>query len=348
MQHRVVAEVKTDRDGRFAIKVRPHEAITLGDEHRITYSMSLLATANRFGPDAFQEVDRVNVDDEIKLTLVKDTVPLQGRVLDLESRPIAGVRLRVRSIRTAASDLDAWIAKARNNPPAIPDDFRKRAKVRQQIVYFPSEKGIEVEGLPMFPAVTTDAHGRFRLDGLGPDRFISLELDGPSVAKDWISAVTRSMPTVPLPTGDPRSRTERCFGAKFDYTAEPTQVITGLVRDLDTKEPIVGAVVNVYQFGGSLLGLRGFVSTTSDENGRYRLAGIPKRADGARPIRLEVLPDANQPYFLTDVTVSEKFDGFGPVNFDIELKRAIWVTGRLIDQQSGKPTMGYVSYYPFH
>jgi beta-lactamase regulating signal transducer with metallopeptidase domain len=344
----VVAETKTDRAGRFEIEVPPHDEATLAEAWRIQHPSYLLGMASGFGPDTRSFLDGDIPDDEIKITLVKDTVPLEGRVLDLEGRPIAGVRLRVRSIMTTTADLDAWVAKALNNPTAIPDDIASANEVLQNLVRFPSETAIEVDGLSMFPPVATDGDGRFRIDGLGPNRFISLEVDGPDIAKEWICAVTRSMPTVPLPEGDPRSRGERCFGTKFDYTAEPTQVITGVVRDQDTKKPIVGTVVSVSQFAGSMRGTpHRFVFDTTDEKGRYRLAGLPKLTDGARPIRLEILPNASQPYFRTGVTVSKEAAGLDPISFDIELKRAVWASGRLIDQTSGEPVQGRVSYYPF-
>lgn len=343
----VAAETKTDEAGKFEIVVPAFAKMTLGDEYRMTNSSYLLAVVDGFGPDVYHEANAPNPDEQIKLTLVKDTIPLAGRVLDLEGRPLAGVQLRVRSIRTTTSDLDAWIAKARHNPKAIPDDFHMSNDTRRRVAYFPSYENIEVDGLPMFPPVTTDATGHFRISGLGPDRYISLELAGRGIAKEWISAVTRSMPTVPHPDGDPRSRSERCFGAKFDYTAEPAQVITGIVRDHDTKEPLVGTVVEVGQFGGSLLRVRRFISATTDEHGRYRIDGLPKQPDGARPIRLNVLPNAEQPYFRTDVAMSARTEGLDPVNFDIDLKRAAWAAGRLVDQKAGEPVPGHVSYYPF-
>lgn len=346
-QNQVVAKTKTDRIGQFEIEVPRHDDMTLGNQYRTTHSISLLATASRFGPDTFDEVDQAKPEDEITLELVKDTVPLEGRVVNLEGRPLAGVELRVRSITTTAADLDAWIARALHNPTSLPDNTRMANQMRSQMAYFPSEKGIQVDGLPMFPAVKTDASGRFRIDGLGSDRYISLEVHGDMIAKEWIGAVTRSMPTVPLPARDPRSRSDRCFGAKFDYTAEPMQIITGIVRDQDSQEPLAGAVVEVGQFGGSLLSVLRFVSATTDARGRYRLVGLPKQPDGARPIRLEVSPNSDQPYFRTDVTMSTKAEGLGPVKFDIELKRAALVTGRLIDQQTDESVVGYVSYFPY-
>ncbi len=347
MRHRVVEETKADREGRFTIALPPYDPITPGERQLITRSLSLLAVADGFGPDAYAEIDRAKAADEITLTLAHDTTPLEGRVLDLEGRPVAGARVRVRSIQTTEADLDAWIAKAAHNPRSIPEDFRTRNMVQQQVAYFPVWKEMEVAGLAMFPPVLTDAEGRFQLSGLGRNRLVSLELDGAGLAKDWLHAVTRSMSPVPMPTSDPRSRSERCFGASFDYTAEPAQVISGTLRDLDSGRPIAGAMVQVHQFANSLLMVSGFVAATTDESGRYQLVGIPKPADGARPIRLEVLPTPDQPYFRTDITVSKRLDGLDPVNFDIELPRAAWVSGRMKDQLSGKPVAGYVSYYPF-
>ena len=40
-------------------------------------------------------------------------------------------------------------------------------------------------------------------------------------------------------------------------------------------------------------------------------------------------------------------DGPGPVHLDINLKRGVWITGRLIDRETQKPVRGQVEYYVF-
>ena len=56
-----------------------------------------------------------------------------------------------------------------------------------------------------------------------------------------------------MPAYDPRSFTGRLYGAEFDYVAQPSRTIRGVVRDRDSKEPLSNVVVGAYQYSGSLL-----------------------------------------------------------------------------------------------
>ncbi len=345
----IAAEIASDEDGRFQLPVSASSARMFGRNHQVEKTSIVVAVADGYGPD-WHHLGEGPLPQELGFRLVKDTVPLAGRILDLEGRPIAGVRVRVRSMAAAASGLEEWIAKARNNPARISDDAwtRMDREAGPKVAYFPSSKAL-TEGLPMYPTAVSDKNGRFQITGLGPDRHVTLELVGPTIATAWVSAVTREMAPVPEPSMDPRIRQQVCYGAKFDYSAEPMQVITGVVRDADTKEPLVGAAMIVLQYAGALLDvsdLQGSPSATTDEKGRYRIVGMPKPPDGARAIRLIVAPPADQPYFRTDVSVP-KAAGLEPVELNVDLKRAVWVTGRVTDKATGKGVQSQVSYYPY-
>jgi len=59
----------------------------------------------------------------------------------------------------------------------------------------------------------------------------------------------------------------------FRLAAAPTKPIVGVVRDRDTKKPLAGVTIQSHA-----IGMVGFdiARTTTDAEGRYRLAGLPK------------------------------------------------------------------------
>src|SRR5262249_33779887 len=101
---------------------------------------------------------------EIRLGLVED-LPLVGRILDADHRPVAGARVAVREVS---------------------DDASGRACLGP------------LPGQP--PEVTTSADGRFRLTGVGRDRRVCLALDGPGIPHAEVFAATRP-PSAEIPAG---------------------------------------------------------------------------------------------------------------------------------------------------
>ncbi|MEX2118286.1 MAG: M56 family metallopeptidase [Pirellulales bacterium] len=338
-----VAAVECDADGNFVAEVagRPDRFASL--DNFLNVGTMLVAVAEGFGADwyAVQGEDR-----DVVLKLERDTVPIEGRVLDLEGRPIAGVNVSVRSIRTASSDLDDWIARARKNPTSIDREAEMTGDDQPEVERFPADNQVKLSGNePSFRTVT-DKKGSFKLKGLGPDRLVKLELDGSGIAKTWLHVMTRRFEGVPLPDRDPRFRIQTCFGARFEMTAEPAQPVQGVVRDADTGDPLAGVEVRLYQYAESLLRVEGFVSAGTDAQGRYVLAGVPKPNHPERKNKLRVVPGVEEPYFRTELE-APKVDRLDPVRCDVALKRGIWIDGRAIDGGTGAGVPGVVSYYPF-
>jgi RNA polymerase sigma factor (sigma-70 family) len=134
-------------DGRFRFSFARSEL----DERYLDASRPVVvAVADGLGPD-WAEVGR---PDTLLLRLVED-LPLEGRVLDPDRRPVAGARLTVRELSTSPEKV------CRGPLPGRP------------------------------PQVTTGADGRFRLAGLGRDRLVSLALEGPAVPPAVFTAMTR-------------------------------------------------------------------------------------------------------------------------------------------------------------
>jgi RNA polymerase sigma factor (sigma-70 family) len=198
---------------------------------------AVVAVASGHGPD-WAVIGDFAEDVELSLKLVKD-LPISGRIVDQNRKPVAGAKIRVDSVQSAPEDevtrylagnWDSWSPKAWIGP------------------------------LPGQPAVlTTDADGRFRVTDIGRDRILSLALGGPTIGHANLPAVTR--PAVPTPYVGGTN------GATFEYVAAPSRLIHGVVRDQATGKPVPDVLVSA----------RGTLSTAlTDKDGRYELRGCSK------------------------------------------------------------------------
>ncbi len=202
----------------------------------------LIAQAKGLGADWASLRDRA--PGEITLRLEED-VPIQGRVLNLEGRPIEGVTVKVQeAMRSRTADLTPYLDayKKINSGVAIP-----------RLVTLPPE----ALGLPK--TVTTGKDGRFRLAGAGRERAVSLYIQGRGVETQWFTAITR--PGMKGKTGYFR-------GPEFDVLVGPGKALTGVVKEKESGKPVAGARVTC-----------GTGEATTDGQGRYRIEGLTKRSD---------------------------------------------------------------------
>jgi RNA polymerase sigma factor (sigma-70 family) len=280
----------------------------------------------------------------LTLRLVKDDVPIRGRVLNLEGRPVSGVRVSVNELDplNAASlytpkkgDLTAWLAalKANNRDPW--DVERTHLTELYSHAY----------GL-LFPPVMTDVDGRFEMHGIGGERLVSLRLEEPAIATQLVNVMTRASEKICLPLSRYASSGQSITycGATFEVLMEPTKPVVGVVRDKDTGKPLAGVTItpnkiaNPFGIGNFNAGL---VRTTTNKEGRYRLVGLPKGEDN------QLLATTNDlPYVSASQKVANT-PGLEPVTVDFALPRGIWVQGRVTEKTTGKPLAGGVAYYCF-
>jgi protocatechuate 3,4-dioxygenase beta subunit len=144
-------------------------------------------------------------------------VPIMGRIVDLEGRPIPGVTVRVESTYKAkGSGLTHWMEAVRRGE-------------RTWLAYKHLEKD---EENPSGKA-ETDAQGRFRLEGLGAEKVVSLFIEGPTVAHTKVRVVTRQIEPFPARGFgyEYGPSTDTIYGADFTLTAAPGRVVEGVVRD---------------------------------------------------------------------------------------------------------------------
>ncbi|HEV3443370.1 MAG TPA: sigma-70 family RNA polymerase sigma factor [Gemmataceae bacterium] len=201
----------TGADGRFHFRFATSELDPrVLDDAR----PAVMAIAAGYGPE-WAEIDPSAAGD-LKLQLVDD-LPVSGRVLDPQRRPVAGAKLAVQAIYSAPvdeltrllkGDMAGWAPRCWKGP--LPGNA---------------------------PTVVTDADGRWRCGGLGRDRIAAFALDGPRVPRTFLNVATR-----PVEKAFPVSHVH---GPAFDYLTPRTRTIRGAVRDRATRTPIAGVTVTI-------------------------------------------------------------------------------------------------------
>jgi RNA polymerase sigma factor (sigma-70 family) len=291
------------------------------------------AAAPNYGP-GWVDVRGVRKTHGLTLQLVKDDVPIEGLIVDLEGKPVVGATLTVSQITSGAGeDLGPWLEAMKNNN----EDFL--APMRRHLRHCTTG---------LCPQATTDATGHLRLTGMGSNRLILAQLDGPTIASQHLQILTRpGKPFEVMETkGDPDSgvpgKVATFYGASFRVVAAPGRPIVGVVRDKDTKKPLAGFTIQSHARAVTTDGFEAvhLVRTTTDAEGRYRLNGLPKR-DG---YWILAIPREGVPYVAVKAPVPNG-PGLAAVTVDIDLKQGIWIEGRLKDKATGKPCKGAVEYY---
>src|SRR5262249_38288657 len=125
------------------------------------------------------------------------------------------------------------------------------------------------------------------------------------------------------------------FGPTFDLVTAATRAVEGTVRDAATGKPLAGMRVS------TLVGYDSPVMATTDAQGRYRLAGLPKRGE----YLLLAAPPAGSGY-LSGGARPKDAEGLKPLTADVVLARGITVTGRLFDKATGKGVPGGLRFAP--
>jgi RNA polymerase sigma factor (sigma-70 family) len=260
---------------------------------------------------------RPDTPGELTLRLVKDDLPIQGRVIDLQGKPVAGATVRIEPdlFVPPRGDLAEWLKALQAN-----------------------KRDADLTGLhstafaTLFPPVQTGADGRFQIKGIGRERVVCLRAEGPTIATQQVRAMTR-------PPATTRSAPQ---GAPFDLLVMPTRPVVGVVRDKDTGKPLAGVTVRSHDW-------LGLVRTTTDKDGRYRLVGLPK-GPGNKLIAsggYGYWAPANDLPYLAAIREVGDTPGLEPITIDVALKRGVWVKGRILDKATGKPMVGGFDYFCF-
>jgi hypothetical protein len=314
--HAALAEGRAGADGSFAISFRKSQFSEVYD----AWENTVVAAAAPGLPPAWARWDDVDASGRLVLRLSPDDTPIEGRILDLEGRPVGGARVRIRQLTLKAPDFKRLSLGGT-------DESEDRA------IWTPSLPGYAI-AIPQ--PIIAGPDGRFRISGLGANRTATLIVEGPGIALSSLDVQTRPVPMQTrtfLPDIAARPNTLTVYGATFDFAAPPGRTATGTVRDAQTGQPLGGVTVR-----SSVYELR----TVTDANGRYTLEGLPKK----KGIRLTAIPNDQQPYVMRDADVPEA-PGLGPVAMDFELHKGVWITGRVTDKVTGKPVLTRINYLPY-
>ena len=293
-----------------------------------------VAMAEGYGPALLEPAGG---DAAPVLRLARDDVPIRGRVIDLQGRPVAGARIQLVAIlRPNSGSLDEWLDALK----------RERSAYLAQSRMLRSWSGDDIPSL--FPALVADREGRFTLKGVGRERIATLRVEGPGIETTYEYVATRDMPAVKVPLAE-RSMSLKSLnrdvvfhGAAPELAAGPGLEIVGTVRDTDSGRPLPGISVQTKTPLGNPP--RYDVKTTTDARGNYRLSGLPPKAFFGGDHELVASAEEGPPYVGSYQHV-DGVPGLASVRKDFALRRGTWARGRVIDRSTGKPVPARLEYF---
>jgi len=316
-----VARGTADADGRFRFDV-PKNEIGKGPGG---LPWPIMAAADGYGLGWTASPES---GEEVTVRLVKDQ-PITGRILDGEGRPVANASVRVQTLYKGADDRL--------------DGFLTGWKARWQDAWSHVQDGT----LAPSQAVTvtpTDRDGRFRLTGAGSERLVVLEVKAPAVANATVYVVNRAgfdakLHNQAADSGQPAAMrrpggTPQLYGPAFDLVAPPGKSLSGVVRTPDGR-PAVGARLF------TITGWNATVTAVTAADGRFTLAGLTKQPT----YNVHVTPDTTSALLSRSIEVPDS-EGLQPVSAEITVTRGVVVTGRVIDEATGKGVLGSIRFAP--
>jgi beta-lactamase regulating signal transducer with metallopeptidase domain len=263
--------------------------------------------------------------------------PIRGRLVNIDGRPVAGATVRIR-----------WFIDENERLSGVEEAEARGAKNAVWSVRVSHLLNViePVQLRDALPTTTSDADGWFELRDIGPKRLVQLLVQGDGIEATEI--VARNEPGEKIVIDADRhtqAASLTVYPNEFVHAVGPSKPVEGRVLDLDTGEPIAGAVVRAFQVHGVRLSSsreREHLATTTDEGGRYRITGLPVGDGNA----LVAFATNNVPYVPVARTADTSADG-AAVQQDFRLKRGLWAEGRVFDAETRKPFTGEMSYYLF-
>ncbi len=297
---------------------------------------AVFAIADGFGPAWIMIPAKAG---EITLRLAKDDVPVKGRIVDLEGKPVPGVTIEVTAIKAPPDgSLTPWLEAVKNRPTADGISLENE--------YLPQFVAGELNSL--FPKITTDKDGRFVLRAIGRERAATLLVEGPTIETREINILTRaglSTITVPPWRQAPELWSDITYcSIGLDHPVAPCRPVSGVVRDKATGKPVAGATVRAQKGVGNPMRM---FQTTTDSAGHYRLTGLPAERPKQGMDTLIVLSPSEGPAYLSRREQIGDGDRFKPATLDFELDRGVWVEGRVTDKVTGRGVAANLEYFVF-
>jgi RNA polymerase sigma factor (sigma-70 family) len=269
---------------------------------------------------------------------------IEGRIVDLEGRPVAGALVEVTDLWSAPdNDLGRWLEQVKDRGVAYPSEGLSPPNGR--FGPLPSQSRSQAfSPSPPKLTTTTGPDGRFRLFDVGPEQLARIRVTGPTIATTQLYVMGRDGVEVRAARrGGLTPRQVVYHSRRLEYAAAPGKAIEGVVRDKDTGRPIAGVTLRAAVYDEHSLIPDPAIEATTDDKGHYRLASLPK----ASAYRIFVEPGNGGPYTKGSLRASGNTPAFEPVTFDIALKRGILVRGKVTDKVTGQPVHAVVDVYAF-
>jgi RNA polymerase sigma factor (sigma-70 family) len=317
----------TAADGGFRFTVPRGQLATVNGRWNHLF---LLAAAPGYGP-AFCQLGTPSAAPEFTLRLLADDVPIKGRVLDLQGKPVAGAEVRIVGFRDPKKgDLTAFLQALKSNKE---EGYPAENQFLDHFVH----PGIS----SLFPKVQTDADGRFQLKGIGRERIAIMNISGPTIEANQVRVMTRPQERISRPAwrGVISGTQLTYYGSTFEHVAAPTTLVSGIVRDKDTGRPLADASVTN---ASRLTEGPPLVQAVTDKEGRYRLAGLPRSGQN----RIKIAGPEGESYLEVEKSVPAA-QGIEAVAVDAELKHGVRIKGRVTDKITGQPVSALVEYFAF-
>jgi beta-lactamase regulating signal transducer with metallopeptidase domain len=328
---------ETDADGRFEFDA-PDMTDTEIDGLPARREGLLIVTKDGYAPDWFHTWGQDHSGlythwdpvkgEEVRLQLTKDDVPIHGRFLDPDGRPLAGARVRLtRLMIPRQRNLDAHLDLITKDTALLLSIDYERELYRPSLVLLP---GLTTE-------TRTNADGRFTMLALGREWLAQLSVSAPGVVDTTLTVMTRDAPDVGILPIDGKT-TQVVYGAGFTLKLKPGLTLRGRVIDRDSREPIPGMWVGplqnaVNEFSSSLY------PWVTDEKGRFTITGLDPRIlewdISYRTIVAAATPGL--PYQTGWVEAK------GDAEVLLECRRGIPFRLKLVDEQ-GRPVEAKVTY----
>jgi RNA polymerase sigma factor (sigma-70 family) len=267
---------------------------------------------------------------DVTLRLVKDDVPVQGRILDLQGKPVAGATVRVDDMVYFAKkdDLEPWLKAATAG--------EAHSESHLMTLWSPTYGAL-------IPPVTTDTDGTFTIKGVGRERLVNLRIDGPTIVTQQIMAMTRKRDMIRVPADKPMAGASATYfgryAASFDLVVPPTKPIVGRVFDKATGKPLAEVTVHTWLISGMKGIHNNLIRVKTDKDGKYRIVGLPKGEGNRIATQVDDLP-----YLAAFESVPDT-PGLEPVAVDFALQRGVWVKGRVTDKATGKTVASGIEYF---
>jgi len=334
----------TDATGRFEFVLTPKDVPLSADTENANALKSgfVVVKADGF---AFAWRSRMKLTTDLSFRMARDDAPIEGRILDLQGKPVEGARVTVLGAAESGKDDLADFLKALDGRTPF------YSAISQHLSNYVHSPFIGRREVNLLPPTQTDAEGRFRISGFPREVLVELRVEGPTIERKEFYVLNRARPaaapnllTPPFSTGEMYGPSGNAFvhWKGFDHAAGPGQVVTGIVRDEQTKAPLPGAIVESYVLAGTNLGQNTIYHTIADEQGRYRFAGLPR----GKGNRIRIRPAKDRPNIPIVKDVPER-EPLVEAIVDVELPRGVFVDVTAKDKKTGQPVAGSISYFTF-